>query len=41
MYFQERKFLEEKNKKLKEGEFLQLFVETAPNKLLPLLQKRQ
>ena len=35
MYFLERKFLEEKMKNL---EFLQ-FVETLPNKLLPLLKQ--
>ena len=39
MYFQERKFLVKKNEKLKGREFLQLFVETLPNKLLPLPKK--
>ena len=36
MYFWGRICLEEKNEKLKGREFLQLFVETLPNKLLPL-----
>ena len=39
MYFLERKFLEEKNQKLKGRDFLQLFVETLPNKLSPLPKK--
>ena len=33
MYFLERKFIQEKNEKLKGREFLQLFIETLPNKL--------
>ena len=39
MYFQERKFLEETNEKLKGRAFLKLFVETLPNKLLFLPKK--
>ena len=40
MYFEEKKFLEQENEKLNKGrEFLQLFVETSPNKLLPLPKK--
>ena len=39
MYFQEGKFLEEKNEKLKGRELLQLFVETSPSKLSPLPKK--
>ena len=39
MYFQERKFLEETNEKLKGREFFKLFVETLPNKLLSLPKK--
>ena len=34
-----KKFLEEKKRKLKEREFLQLFVETLPNKLSSLPKK--
>ena len=35
-----KKFLEQENEKLNKGrEFLQLFVETSPNKLLPLPKK--
>ena len=34
-----KKFLEEKKRKLKEREFLQLFVETLPNKLSSLLKQ--
>ena len=41
MYFQERKFLEEKNEKLKGREFLKLFVENLLNKLSSLPKKRQ
>ena len=39
IYFCERKFLQEKNEKLEGREFLQLFVETLPNKLSPLPKK--
>ena len=34
--FRKENFLRKKNEKLKGREFLQLFVETLPNKLLPL-----
>ena len=40
MYFEERKFLEEKKEELKEREFLQLFAETSLNKLPPLPKKK-
>ena len=39
MYFKERKFLKEKNEKLKGREFLHLFVETSPNKPSSLPKK--
>ena len=39
MYFLERKFIQEKNEKLKGREFLQLFIETLPNKLSFLPKK--